>query len=180
MTVQAALPGFAIVVAADDGLGIGRDGKLPWRLPGEMAYFKRVTSEAPAGRSNAVIMGRKTYESIAPKFRPLAHRINIVLSRDPAYAAPGALTASSLDDALALADDQPSCARSFVVGGGEVYRQALLHPRCSEVFLTRVHARFDCDAHLPPIAHAFRRVASDGPHREGELSYTFEVYERSR
>ena len=85
-------PSFAIVVAADEARGIGAGNTLPWKLPTEMAYFKRVTTVAPPGRQNAVVMGRKTYESIPGKFRPLRDRLNVVLSRDPAYAAEGART----------------------------------------------------------------------------------------
>ena len=93
------LPAFSLVVAADQENGIGKGGKLPWRLPGEMAYFKRLTTEAPAGRRNAVIMGRKTYESIQPKYRPLTDRFNMVLSRDMTYRPQGAFVVSSLDAA---------------------------------------------------------------------------------
>ena len=92
---------FAIVVAADEQLGIGRNGTLPWKLPAEMARFKRVTSEAPEGQRNAVIMGRKTYESIPPKFRPLPGWLNIVLSRAPGF---------EVENALASHPDVAQCA----------------------------------------------------------------------
>lgn len=76
-----------LVVAASERLGIGLDNHLPWRLPGDMAAFKRITSTAPRPDApNAVIMGRKTWESIPPKFRPLAGRTNVVLTRQPAAA----------------------------------------------------------------------------------------------
>ena len=171
---------FAIVVAADQNGGIGQAGALPWRLPGEMAYFKRLTSEAPAGQRNAVIMGRKTYASIAPRFRPLADRLNLVLSRDPAHRVEGALTVGSLDEALARTDADTSLAQVFVIGGGALYRDALLHPRCGRVYLTRVHATFACDTYLPPLSPRFTPTWSDGPHAEGTLSYTFEVHEPAK
>jgi dihydrofolate reductase len=171
---------FAIVVAADEARGIGRAGALPWRLPGEMAYFKRITTEAAAAKQNAVIMGRRTFDSIAPKFRPLAGRTNVVLSRDPDHRPAGALRAGSLDEALALVAGDPLLDRCFVIGGGALYADALVHPRCTRVYLTRVHARFDCDVFLPAFEARFRRVAADGPHREGALSYTFEIYDVER
>lgn len=171
---------LAIVVAADEAGGIGRGGSLPWRLPGEMAYFKRLTSEAPSGSENAVLMGRRTYESIPAKFRPLPGRRNVVLTRDATYQAPGALTVHSLAEALAAVDHNPAIAQLFVVGGSEVYAQALAHPRCTRVYLTRVHAQFACDAHFPDFEADFARKASDGPHREGELTYSFELWERRR
>lgn len=75
---------FAIVVAAAAvGHGIGAKGTLPWRLPGDMAFFLRLTSTAPQGTRNVVVMGRKTFESIPAKFRPLANRVNVVVTRSP-------------------------------------------------------------------------------------------------
>jgi dihydrofolate reductase len=170
---------FAIVVAADAHGGIGQGGTLPWRLPGELSYFKRLTSAAPTGQRNAVVMGRKTYASVAPKFRPLAGRLNVVLSRDPAHRVEGALAARSLDEALAHTDADAEVAQVFVIGGGAVYRDALSHPRCGRVYLTRVHASFACDTFLAPLSPRFTLAASDGPHQEGALTYTFEVHEPS-
>jgi dihydrofolate reductase len=78
---------FALVVAATEDLGIGLLSNLPWRIPKDMAFFKQVTSKipSPSTTQNAVIMGRVTWESIPPKFRPLDHRFNIVVSRNPTY-----------------------------------------------------------------------------------------------
>lgn len=76
---------FTIIVAATQSNGIGQKGRLPWRLPKEMAYFARMTSSAPEGSQNAVIMGRNTWESIPNKFRPLAKRVNLVLSKNKDY-----------------------------------------------------------------------------------------------
>lgn len=76
---------LTIIVAATKSNGIGQNSRLPWRLPKEMAYFAHVTSNAPEGKSNAVVMGRKTWESIPKKFRPLPKRTNIVISRNKDY-----------------------------------------------------------------------------------------------
>ncbi|HEX6243645.1 MAG TPA: dihydrofolate reductase [Polyangiales bacterium] len=171
--------GFSVIVAADEALGIGREGKLPWHLPGDMAFYKRTTSEAPAGKQNAVIMGRKTYASIPPQFRPLKNRLNVVLTRqrDQAFD-PGVEQVDSLDAALRVARARHDVAKLFVIGGGELYREALVHPDCSELLLTRVHARFDCDTHLAQFEHAFERTHADGPHQDDGISYTFETYRR--
>jgi len=173
-----AAPAFAIVVAADEEGGIGNEGKLPWRLSREMAFFKRLTSEAPPGRQNAVVMGRKTFESIAPKFRPLAQRINVVLSRDPGYRPEGARSATSLEHALELLTETSELGSIFVIGGGQLYRTALSDARCTRVHLTRVHASFRCDTRLPALPSDFGRVGLDGPHEEAGVSYTFETYQR--
>jgi dihydrofolate reductase len=167
---------FSVIVAADEARGIGREGGLPWHLPGDMAYYKRTTSEAPAGQQNAVIMGRKTYESIPSKFRPLKNRLNLVLTRSPNQPLAGCEVLGSLDAALTRASERSDVAKIFVIGGGELYREALLHPGCSEVLLTRVHARFACDTELAPFEHVFDKTQSDGPHTEGGISYTFETY----
>jgi dihydrofolate reductase len=169
--------GFSVVVAADEDFGIGKDGTLPWKLPGEMAHFKRVTSEAPAGLHNAVVMGRKTYASISPKFRPLRERVNMVLSRTTDELE-GASCARSLDEALARLHARDDVARVFVIGGGELYRDALAHSECDEVVFTRVHARFACDTTLPDFRPDFALESRDGPHTENGLQYTFERYRR--
>lgn len=171
---------FSVIVAADETDGIGKDGTLPWHLPGDMAYYKRTTSEAPASRQNAVIMGRKTYASIPSKFRPLKNRLNLVLTRNPAHAEADVQVLPSLDAALEQVGQRSDIAKTFVIGGGELYREALAHPACTEVLLTRVHARFDCDTRLAPFAHDFDKTKSDGPHSDGAVSYTFETYTRRR
>lgn len=172
--------GFEIVVAMDEQRGIGVHGTLPWRLPGDMAFFKRTTSEAAPGKSNAVVMGRKTFESIPAKFRPLPGRVNVVLTRAPsADSAGGALHRASFEDALRELDGRTDIGRILVIGGGDVYAQALEHARCSVVHLTRVHGTFACDTFLPPFEARFRLVSRDGPHRDDAVAYTFERYERS-
>ena len=167
--------GFAIIVAATASDGIGAGGKLPWRLPGDMKFFREKTSKvaeqtentsanAPAAalvRQNALIMGRKTWQSIPSKFRPLPGRLNIVLTRgDPEVLGlpPGVLSASSLDDALHQAAGRKDCAAIFVIGGGSVYEQALCMDSgdfmCDRIFLTRVHSDVKCDTFfdMPAVA----------------------------
>jgi dihydrofolate reductase len=165
------------VVAADQADGIGKQGRLPWRLPGEMAHFKRLTTAAPPGRRNAVIMGRKTFESIPEKFRPLPDRFNMVVSRDATYRPLGAFVERSLDQALRELAKLETLGELFCIGGGELYASALAHPSCKRVYLTRVHATFDCDTHFADLG-TYVLVQKDGPHAEGALSYTFETYQR--
>jgi dihydrofolate reductase len=169
---------FAIVVACDEAHGIGKGGGLPWKLPGEMAYFKRITSEAAQGKQNAVIMGRTTFESIPQRFRPLPSRFNVVLSRDEAYEAQGAQTALSLESALGMLSARDDIDRVFVIGGGQVYADALAHAACAQAYVTRVKGTFDCDTFLPAFESDFR-LASRDPQQEGTVEYAFEVYERS-
>ena len=119
---------FALVVAADEAGGIGKGGALPWRLANELAYFKQLTSEAPTGLQNALIMGRKTFDSIAPRHRPLPGRLNIVLSRDADYAPTGALAAVSLERALAAIDERDDISNVFVIGASNFPQNASYNP----------------------------------------------------
>jgi dihydrofolate reductase / thymidylate synthase len=171
---------FDIVVAADLNSGIGKDGGLPWHLPGDLAYFKQLTSAVrDASKRNAVIMGRKTWDSIAPKFRPLKGRLNIVLTRRGNCQVPdGVLVAEDLDQALNLATGA-DIENVFVIGGGAVYEQALPHQFCRLVYLTEVQARFACDTFLPDIEELFIPVGEPAPvARDGDVQYTFKVYQR--
>ena len=127
---------------------IGCDGTLPWHLPEDLKLFKQVTMGA------TVVMGRTTWESLPASVRPLPGRRNIVLSRDPAYDAPGAEVRTSLDDALDRADGD-----IWVIGGASVYAQAL--PRAERVVRTRVHLQVDGDAHAPELGPDWTLVARD-------------------
>jgi dihydrofolate reductase len=174
---------FDIVVAADLNGGIGKDGTLPWRLAGDMAYFKRLTTGVQdPGKRNAVIMGRKTWQSIPPKFRPLKDRLNIVLTRDTTPSAESdVLFAASLDDALS-ACDRPEVENVFVIGGAAVYAQALVHPACQLVYLTEVRSRFQCDTFLPADLMDEQHFVLDNSaqpvQQDNNVEYVFKVYRR--
>ncbi|WOO85512.1 Dihydrofolate reductase [Vanrija pseudolonga] len=137
------------VVAATLDNGIGRDGGLPWRLPGEMKYFARVTTgEAlPTNTHNAVIMGRKTWDGIPSKFRPLKDRHNLVVSRAGVDVGDAHLTTphSSLEAAISSVPDTTH--RTFLIGGAQLYNQSLPE-HVDRVLLTRVLESLPCDAFL--------------------------------
>ncbi|HEY4240057.1 MAG TPA: dihydrofolate reductase [Kofleriaceae bacterium] len=142
---------FDIVVAADREWGIGKANALPWpKLSGDLAHFRRVTSDAPAGSRNAVIMGRRTWESAEVRGKPLPKRLNVIVSRRGTIVPDGVLAAASLDAALAAAA-QPDVATIFVIGGGELFREAFVHPQLRFTYLTRVDGAFGCDAHIPDL-----------------------------
>lgn len=169
--------GVSLVVAMDRQRGIGLEGDLPWRLPGDMKHFRELTLRAPEGRRNAVIMGRRTYESIPAKFRPLPGRINVVLSRAEDYSADGALVARTLDAAFACAERE-GAASLHVIGGGNLYAQAVAHPRCTTLHITRVDAIVPCDTFFPEFEPHFECVSQSEPQRDGEMSYVFEQWQR--
>jgi len=160
------MPRLSIIVAYAANRVIGRDNRLPWRLPGDLAHFKRTTMGRP------VVMGRRTWESIG---RPLPGRRNVVLSRDRMWNADGAERAGSLDDALALCVDADE---AFVIGGAEVYEQAL--PHTHRVVATEIGRDYEGDAWFPPLDSTWREVARDvHPAVDATPTYAFVEYFRS-
>lgn len=134
----------ALIVAMSRNRVIGRNNKLPWYLPGDLRYFKQVTMGKP------VIMGRNTWTSIG---RPLPGRMNLVISRDPAWQAPaGVVAAASLEEALSRAEAQAlldGAEEVMVIGGAQVYTQAL--PQVERMYVTLVHADVEGDAFFPEV-----------------------------
>ena len=156
---------LSLIVATERHHGIGISNTLPWRLPEDLAFFKRMTS------GHAIIMGRKTFDSIG---RPLPNRRNIVVTRNPAWSHPGVETALSLADAIRLAGD----GEAFVIGGSQIYVEAL--PLASKLVVTEIDADFECDAFFPPIDPAVWSEVSREPHHSDStgLSYAFVIYRR--
>ena len=146
---------FHVIVAHDLNRGIGIDNKIPWHLPVDMAYFKKTTTTATKGKQNAVIMGRKTWESIPEKFRPLPGRINIVLSKSVTEI-DGALVAHSFDNALQQCEQDDGIDQVFVIGGSQIYDIAIQHKQCDTLYVTKVFKRFDCDAYFSEYKSIFQ------------------------
>lgn len=155
-------PSLTLILAATPSLGIGKNGTLPWpQLKKEMGYFARVTKRVSSPQSsgvrkvNAVLMGRKTWDSIPPKFRPLKDRLNIVITRkaeefeatlDKRSNVEGPMVASGIIDALAqLEGNTEEVDRVFVIGGASVYQTALELPQTRYVLLTKIRREFECD-----------------------------------
>mgnify|MGYP003630031056 CR=1 FL=1 len=162
-----------IAAVAENGV-IGRDNALPWHLPGDLPYFKRVTMGKP------IVMGRKTYASIG---RPLPGRSNIVISRDDSFTAAGCRAAGSLQAALELATGlagEEGVDEVIVIGGAQVYAAAL--PLAQRIYLTEVHARVDGDAFFPPVDWSLWRESSRERHAaagSNPYAYSFVVYDRA-
>lgn len=144
---------------------IGKDNDMPWRLPEDMAHLKRTTM------GSRVIMGRKTWDSIPPKFRPLPGRVNIVVTRQPEWKAEGAVRAGSIGEAAALC---PAGEDAWVLGGAEIYRQAL--PLASKAVVTEIHADFEGDAHAPVFGPEWKEVAREPHESAGGLKFSFVTY----
>jgi dihydrofolate reductase len=137
-----ARPRVLLVAAVARNGVIGHEGDLAWRIPEDLAHFRRVTAGCP------VVMGRRTWESLPPRFRPLPGRRNIVLTRQPGWQAAGAETAASLDAALALAQEpMPPAGCVCVIGGAQVYATGL--PLADELVLTELDRDFEGDTRFP-------------------------------
>ena len=146
---------LSLIAAVARNRAIGKDNQLLWHLPEDMKHFRETT------RGKPVVMGRKTWESLPEKFRPLPGRQNIVVSRDPAYKAHGADLAGSLEAALTLASGAEEI---FVIGGEQLYRAAL--PLADRLYLTEVELAPEADAFFPDLSR-------DGAWTEAEQSETF-------
>lgn len=171
---------FSIIVAMDEKRGIGKDGKLPWHIPAELQHFAKTTRTTNfPEQKNAVIMGRKSWDSIPDKFRPLPGRLNIVLTRQADFAVPAeVLTAASLQDALAQASTHRA-EHTFVIGGGHVFEEALRHPACTELLVTEVDGDFECDTFFPAIDPAgFLKKATSDTHQDAGIEFRFTSYAR--
>lgn len=167
-------PSIVIVVARGRNGIIGREGGMPWHLPSDLRHFKAATLDTP------VIMGRKTFQSIG---RPLPGRVNIVVSRS-GFEAPGTVAARDLAEALAiaratLADERAG--RISVIGGGEIYRQAM--DFADELLVTEVDAEPDGDTVFPEIDPTVFSLAEDGDELQGAKdshAIRFTRYERRK
>ena len=147
---------------------IGKDNQLPWHLPEDLAHFKRTTLGSP------VIMGRKTWDSLPPKFRPLPGRLNIVVTRDRNWVANGASVAHSLEEARALC---PPDTDAWVIGGAQIYTQAL--PLASRVVVTEIDRDFDGDAFAPVLGAGWQETAREAHVSASGLPFAFVTYTRT-
>lgn len=170
---------FSIVAAFDSQYGIGKAGQLAWQLPEDLKHFKEITSAVThPGRRNAVVMGRKTWESLPEKFRPLPGRVNVVLSRKGLKLPEGVVAAESLDqalDKLASFDIE----NIYVIGGSQIFAQALAHPSCQKLYVTHVHGQYGCDVFFPPISQQFFLISASEECSNNGICFQFAEYLRS-
>jgi len=133
---------ISIIVAVSENNVIGKDNTLIWHLPADMKYFKEKTS------GHCIITGRKNYESLPEKFRPLPNRTNIIITRQKEYDAPGAIVVSSLEMAIQKAKEIETN-EIFIIGGGEIFNQSL--PMTDRIYLTKIHEHFQGDVYFPEL-----------------------------
>lgn len=163
---------ISLIAALTQNRVIGKNNDLPWSLPDDMKYFMETTM------NHHVIMGRKNWDSIPVKFRPLPKRVNIVVTRQGSFSAPGANVVNNLADALALAADAKE-PEVFVIGGAEIYHLAL--PQAHRLYLTEIQTKLAGDTYFPTFdAASWREVSRKHHAADARHAYAFDfvVYER--
>ena len=166
----------SLIVAMDLERGIGKNNDLMWHLPADMKFFRETTT------GHIVVMGRKNYESIPERFRPLPNRENVVLSRNASYEAEGCTVFVSLDECYA-AYSQETERTVFIIGGGQIYREALSSGRVTEMYITHVHHAYDADTFFPEVDMASWKAETLLEHEADEkhaVSFTVKKYVKQR
>jgi dihydrofolate reductase len=168
-------PIISIIVAMSANRGIGKNNDLMWHLPEDMKFFKEKTFGHP------VIMGRKNYESIPEKFRPFKNRLNIVISRQANYSAPGCILVQNLTEAIEVAQ-QDEQEEIFVIGGGQVYRESLQLGKVDRMYITQVEAVFDdAEVFFPEFDESlWQRKELFKKEKDEKHQYGFVVYEYNK
>lgn len=157
---------ITLIVAAAENHVIGKSNRLIWRLPDDIKFFKEMTE------GHCVITGRKNYESIPEKFRPLPKRTNIVVTRQPQYPAPGAQVVDSIEKGLEFAKSRNET-ECFIIGGGEIYRQCLAD--ADRVLLTRVHASPDGDTSFVFMGDGFHLKSEEKHPADDKHEFAFTI-----
>ncbi len=162
-----------IIVATSKNNVIGKNNQLPWHLPRDLAYFKKVTTGKP------IIMGRKTYESIG---KALPNRLNIVITRNTGYQLTDAIVEHSLEEAIAVAKEkQPETDEIHIIGGTTIFKEAIGSGVVDKIYLNRVLANFEGDTYLPPIDWSQWQLFNKTYHEvddKNAYAMDFEVYRK--
>ena len=163
----------SLIVAVSTNRVIGKDNDLAWVLPLDLKYFKETT------KNHYVIMGRKNFESIPEKYRPLPNRTNVIVTRNKDYQAEGCIVVSSIEKALELAknakDQEP-----FIIGGGQIYKYAIENNLVDKIYLTRVHAQIEGDTFFEDLNNEWKLVCettNKADHRHA-FDFTFLIYQK--
>lgn len=164
----------SLIVAVAENNAIGYNNDLIWHLPNDMKYFKEVTL------NHHIITGRKNYISIPSKFRPLVNRTNIVLTHDLNFNEEGCIIKHSLQDAINFAKEHKET-EVFIIGGGQIYKEALEKKIIDKIYITHVHEHFTADTFFPEIDFSKWDQLKNEPHFADEKhkhAYTFAVYQK--
>ncbi|HEX5170015.1 MAG TPA: dihydrofolate reductase [Cyclobacteriaceae bacterium] len=162
----------SLIAAVAQNKVIGKNNDLPWNLPDDMKYFMQTT------KSHYVIMGRKNYQSIPEKFRPLPNRTNVVVTRQKNFAAPGCIIVNSIEEGIERAKENNE-QEVFIIGGAEIYRQGMKHTQ--RMYLTEIKAIIEGDTFFPEFNHhEWKEISrtSHGTDERHRYPFDFVVYEK--
>ena len=163
---------ISLIAALSENFVIGKNNDLPWRLPDDMKYFMQTS------KGHHCIMGRKNYDSIPDKFRPLPNRTNIVVTRQKNFKAPGCIVVNSIDKALEIARSNGE-EEAFIIGGAEIYRQGM--EVTQRMYLTEINATIEGDTHFPEFKKEEWKEVKRSHHPtddKHQYAFDFVVYER--
>lgn len=163
-----------MIAAMGSNRVIGKDNDIPWHLPDDFKFFKDTT------KNHHVIMGRKNWESLPPKFQPLPDRVNIVITRQNNYTAEGAIVVPTLDASLVIATENKE-PEAFIIGGGEIYRMSI--ELADRIYLTEINAQFDGQVTFPELDLSKwieKSRIHHGTDNRHEFSFDFVTYEKNK
>jgi dihydrofolate reductase len=163
---------LSIIVAVAENNVIGKDNTLIWNLPTDMKFFKEKT------KGHIIITGRKNYESIPEKYRPLPDRTNIVITHQADYKASGAVVVGAIEAAIQYAKQHHASEEVFIIGGAEIYKQTI--SICDRIYLTRIHHSFEGDAFFPELTADWKLVQQStiAADEKNKYPFTFQTWER--
>jgi dihydrofolate reductase len=163
----------SLIVAVSQNGMIGKDNDLIWHLPKDMKFFKDTTL------GHHVIMGRKNFESIPHKFRPLPNRTNIVITRQSDYKAEDSIVVNSVEESLKVAKSNGEN-EAFIIGGGQIYKLALEEDLVDRIYLTRIHHSFDGDTFFPELSSDWEEIKREDCFKDDnhKYDYSFIVLEK--
>lgn len=157
----------SLIVAISENRVIGKDNDLIWNLPNDIRFFKEKTM------GHHVIMGRKNFESIPHKYRPLPNRTNIIISRQADYTAEGCTVVTSLESALEIAKNNGE-KEPFIIGGGQIYKLALEANIIDKIYLTKIHHSFEGDTFFPKLNSSWKEVNKIENKADEKHSYDYD------
>lgn len=163
---------ISIIVAHSKNMAIGKDNSLIWHMPDDLKRFKKLTTGHPC------IMGRKTWESIPEKFRPLSERTNIIVTRNQLYSVQGAIVAKNMEEAIEKARGAGGGEEIFIIGGAKIYKEAL--PLADRLYITKVDVDTEGDVFFPEYSNVFTKKISEEFGESEGLKYSFAVLEKEK
>jgi dihydrofolate reductase len=164
----------SLIAAMAENRVIGKNNDLPWKLPDDMKFFMQTT------KNHHVVMGRKNYDSLQDKFKPLPNRTNIVVTRQQQFNAPGCIVVNSIEKALEIGKNNQE-AELFIIGGAEIYKLSLKY--ADKIYLTEIHSEVDGDTFFPQFDKTVWKETTRTKHAKDEkhiFAFDFVTYERVR